>query len=293
MRKKLSVLFLLSMILFLLVLPGCNLPWDEPGTVSNEAIMQTQVAETIAALQLSEEAGMTQEALPSPEENTPIPTPTETMMPSATMTETATATTTMNPTPEKVMVSVSMDTNCRSGPGTIYDYLGALLEGEEAEVLGKSVDGEYWIIKNPDRTGECWLWGYYASVVGQTSDLPSYTPPPTPTPVFNWAGTWALSLGPVTGPPVIGFVLTITVDGKNLDGYADLGGGDSLTISGTISDDYLSVSGNWVGPTNIGTYEFFALGVNQFQGNYTDGINTYAWCGNRGGAAVPSPCYKN
>ena len=41
----------------------------------------------------------------------------------------------------------------------------------------------YWIVNNPDRPGECWLWGQYASVSGDTSSLPVRTPPPTPTPL--------------------------------------------------------------------------------------------------------------
>jgi len=68
---------------------------------------------------------------------------------------------------------------------------------------------------------------------------------------------------------------------------------DSLNLIGALSDDYLSISGTWEGPTNNGTFEIFALGVNQFQGNFTDGIVVAAWCGSRGGAGVPSPCYKD
>ncbi|HSA99482.1 MAG TPA: hypothetical protein VLE49_02450, partial [Anaerolineales bacterium] len=42
----------------------------------------------------------------------------------------------------------------------------------------------YWYIKNPDQSnGYCWLWGQYATVAGNVSVLPVYTPPPTPTPM--------------------------------------------------------------------------------------------------------------
>ena len=289
MRKNSQTKKYLLILTLIIFLSGCNLPWDQQGGLSNEEQLQTQVAGTISAIQPDDDPQITQEEPPSPEENTPIPTQTETITPTITMT----ATMTMTATPETPMVGVSVDTNCRSGPGTIYDYIGALLVGEQAEVVGRSDDGEYWIIKNPDREGECWLWAQYAEVMGQTAELPLYTQPPTPTPTFDWAGTWTLSVSSTTGPPIISYTLTIDVDGKNLDGYADLGGGASLTISGTISDDYLTVSGNWIGPTNNGTFEFFALGVNQFQGNYADDVDIYAWCGGRGGAGVPSPCYKN
>jgi len=289
MRKNLHVPILLLIIALIFTLSGCDLLLDQQNSLSQEEELQTQVAGTIAAMQPSEEQGITQEVPPSQEENTLIPTQTETITPTITMT----ATNTTTPTREKAMVRVSVDTNCRSGPGTIYDYIGALFVGEQAEVVGRSADGQYWIINNPDRDGECWLWGQYAEVVGQTAELTVYTPPPTPTPVFDWVGEWMLAIGPPAGPPTGSFFLTITVDGNVFNGYFDLGGGVGVNINGTIGNDYLTVSGNWVGPTNEGTFEFFALGVNQFQGNYTDGIVEAAWCGYRSGAGEPSPCYKN
>lgn len=87
-------------------------------------------------------------------------------------------------TDNKPMVSVSVETNCRRGPGLQHEFIGALMVGEQAEVVGVSENGHYWVIKNPLRAGECWLWGGYASVVGEISDLPRMTPPPrsTPTP---------------------------------------------------------------------------------------------------------------
>ena len=289
MKKRANNPIFLLLVLMIITLSGCDLPWSVQNDLSNEEKLQTQVAGTITAMQGSESPEIPQEDSPAPEEHAPIPTQTETLAPTTTLT----ATITLTPTSEKTMVSVSVDTNCRSGPGTIYDYIGALFVGEQAEVVGQSADGQYWIIKNPDRDGECWLWDQYAEVVGQTAELTVYTPPPTPTPVFDWVGEWMLAIGPTAGPPTGSFFLTITVDDNVLNGYFDLGGGVGVTINGTISNDYLTVSGNWVGPTNEGTFEFFALGVNQFQGNYTDGIVEAAWCGYRSGAGVPSPCYKN
>ena len=83
------------------------------------------------------------------------------------------------------MVSVSVDTNCRTGPGVVYDYLTALLVGEKAEIVGKytSVSPPYWIIKKGNIT--CWLWGQYAIVEGNVADLQEKIPPPSPTPTFT------------------------------------------------------------------------------------------------------------
>ncbi len=89
-------------------------------------------------------------------------------------------------TPEVPMVSVSVDTNCRTGPGTAYDIVGVLHVGETAEVVGQAPYGGSWIIKNPDGPGTCWLWDQYASVIGNTQGLPEYDIPPTPTPAASF-----------------------------------------------------------------------------------------------------------
>ncbi|MFA5873603.1 MAG: SH3 domain-containing protein, partial [Anaerolineales bacterium] len=95
-----------------------------------------------------------------------------------------TPTPTFTLTPEVPMVSVSVQTNCRSGPGTAYDILGILNVGQTAEVVGRSVYNDNWIIKLPSNPAiTCWLWGQYATVVGNTAGLPIVTPPPTPTPM--------------------------------------------------------------------------------------------------------------
>jgi hypothetical protein len=105
---------------------------------------------------------------------TPMFTPTVTLTPSQVFT----------PTPAVPLVSVSVATNCRVGPGKVYDRVGALMVGEVAEVVGRNEAGNYWYIRNPRQSnGLCWLWGEYATVTGNFTSLPVYTPPPTPTPM--------------------------------------------------------------------------------------------------------------
>jgi uncharacterized protein YgiM (DUF1202 family) len=84
--------------------------------------------------------------------------------------------------PSVPVVSVSVDTNCRAGPGIAYDRLAGLFVGEKAEVIGKytSVSPAYWIVRIGSAT--CWLWGQYATVEGNTANLPEMAPPPSPTP---------------------------------------------------------------------------------------------------------------
>jgi len=110
----------------------------------------------------------------------PVPTPTA----SPTISPTATKTS----TPEPVFLSVSAPTNCRIGPGNRYERTGTLLIEATAQVIAKSSTLNFWYIVNPDHPDQyCWLWGKYASVVGNEEVLPVYTPPPSPTPspAFN------------------------------------------------------------------------------------------------------------
>lgn len=161
--KKIKKLF----FLFILVLAAlsCNLP---SGT-STPADDQSE-NETPSTLPQTENPGQ------NPTETQSAATLTETLLPSETPSITPTA------TPSIPMVSVSANTNCRKGPGVVYDLLTALLVGEEAEIVGKYTvtDPDYWIIEKDSVT--CWLWGEYATVEGDISKLPEMIPPPTPTP---------------------------------------------------------------------------------------------------------------
>jgi len=79
----------------------------------------------------------------------------------------------------------------------VYGYEGALLVGETAEILARDPTGNYWYIRNPDSFSNfCWLWGRYATVAGDISFLPIYTPPPTPTPTFTPKPTFTSTPSP-------------------------------------------------------------------------------------------------
>jgi len=103
------------------------------------------------------------------------------------------------PTLSGLLVSVSLATNCRTGPGQAYDMIGALDVGKSAEVVGKDAYNQYWIIENPHNPGTCWLWGQYATVTGDTSQLPVIAAPPTPTPIPT----------PKTEPVVTNLAITV------------------------------------------------------------------------------------
>jgi len=137
------------------------------------AIMQTMVSALTQTAAVVVPVDIVNSAVPT---FTPEPTlsPTVTLSPAALFTV----------TPLVPLISVSVDTNCRTGPGKVYDRVGALMVGEVAEVRGRDPTGGYWYIPNPDRSNAfCWVWGEYATFTGNTGALPLYTPPPTPTPL--------------------------------------------------------------------------------------------------------------
>ena len=161
---------------------GSANPTPDPGALG------TIIAQTVVA-------GLTQNApLPlfTPTlESIPTLTSTFTFEPptsTSTSTETSTPTQTLTPLPiftatsQIPQISVSVATNCRVGPGKVYQMVGALLVGKIAEVYGRDPTNNYWYIRNPDNQANfCWVWGEYATLFGPTSNLPVFTPPPTPT----------------------------------------------------------------------------------------------------------------
>ncbi len=308
MRSNSAIIMLGMIVLLVLFLPACDYLGNQDSDLDVEERAQTIVAKTLVSeqqVQTIVAATVNASGLPVDEDGEPVPAvtdqdpsegslPTETPSPEIVMT----ATITMTPTPETPTISVSMDTNCRKGPGTMYDYIGALLVGETAEVVGASMDGQYWIIKNPDRAGECWLWGRYATVTGPTAALPKYTPPPTPTPTvtatptltptpeYNWSGNWTTSFG-IPSMMHETIVFTLTQTGSSVTGSFTLGT-DIVTLSGSLSADKRTLSGTWTSLPSSGPFAFYLVSPNQFTGNKDSG--TYEWCGFRAGAGLPSPC---
>ncbi len=111
------------------------------------------------------------------------PAETPTVTPSSTPTSTPTITPT--PTP---WVNISGNTNCRFGPGDVYDLIKIYLAGDQALLLGKDAEEHFWYIQDLEQDNlYCWLWGHYATPVGDTASLPVFTPPPSPTPSLNFS----------------------------------------------------------------------------------------------------------
>jgi len=156
-------------------------------TMPSQNVVDTQVAQTInvalTQTALAQVPTMAPISLPSSTPTSPfIPQPLP-PTPSATLP----APILFTSTPAVPQVSVSVDTNCRVGPGKVYDRVGYLLIGQISEIYGRNPNGDYWYIRNLNQnTAYCWLWGEYATVSGNIAALPVFTPPPTPTPMPNF-----------------------------------------------------------------------------------------------------------
>ncbi len=102
------------------------------------------------------------------------------------MTPTATSppTSTFTVTPESSsspMATARQNATCRLGPGRIYEEQDYLLEGQTAQVTGRTQDGTWLQIEGPRWGRLCWIWVDLLEVVGDTDQVPVKKPPPTPT----------------------------------------------------------------------------------------------------------------
>ena len=176
-----SLLAIPVSILFLFA-SGCNLPGGTVTTIATNppvaVPLNTQVAEVVASTQAAQTA--LANGVAASLTAMPTNTPQFTFTPSLTPTQTFTL------TPGVTTVSVSVNTFCRTGPGDPYDILGTLPVGQTAEVVGRSATNDFWIIKLPPQGINCWLWGQYATVTGNSSGLSVINPPPSPTPAGSF-----------------------------------------------------------------------------------------------------------
>lgn len=164
----------------LLVLTVAALACAQPAPASppqDPNAANTSIVQTVAARQ-------TEAALNAPATATFTSAPA---LPTLTLEPTLSATPQFTPTLETPLISVSVDTNCRSGPGALFQKVGILLVGETAEIVGREPKGEYWYIRNPDESDVeyCWVWGEYATVTGNLLPLLYMSPAPPSSISFN------------------------------------------------------------------------------------------------------------
>jgi len=128
----------ISIIVVTLIVTGCNLTVSRPTPTA----VQDDVQEPIPTRVIPTD--------PKPAE-LPAPTvkPVDTKVPTVTPTE----------VPASPAASAhDMDVACRFGPGEEFSIEGAVMVGEQVDVLAKSQSGDWLQIENPRRVGKlCWI----------------------------------------------------------------------------------------------------------------------------------------
>lgn len=186
MRK--TILKLLTSLLWIALIQACA---PTGAATPDINVISTGIARTLTALAPTSQPGIpvTGDESPTPAATVTVTTaptatlvpPTTTLILSSTPLTLSTSTATAIATVGGVQIQVSVATNCRAGPGTAYQRVGALQVGQISEVVGRNAAGTYWIIRNPARPSEtCWLWGQYATLSGDTNLLAVFTPPAPP-----------------------------------------------------------------------------------------------------------------
>jgi len=232
-------LVLVGCTLILLSL-ACNLPITASQSTGDQekpaGFVETSIAETMAVI------GQGQPVDPEDQTVQPDP-PSATFTPESTDTPTLTPTVTETPTPNVPKVYLSENTNCRTGPGTIYDWLVTVQKGDDPEAVAKDPLEEYWYIRRPGQEGSfCWVWGKYATPVGDTASLPVFTPPPTPTPGLDFSVSYHHKEACVQWTLVYKIVNTggFTLESWKTSAVDHTGGSNPLS---TIEDQFQEIVG--------------------------------------------------
>lgn len=166
-----------ALVSLLLLLSACSLPGQ-----SSEPSLEDQAA-TLVAMTLNATAPGEPEVTPQGTRPANTPTQAASTGPTATIT----------PTYSVPMLEVEEPTNCRSGPGQVYEIITVFQPGAKAEIVGRSTENNWWLINNPFGSGTCWISAEFATVSGSESTVNVVTPPPpatanlpSPPSISNW-----------------------------------------------------------------------------------------------------------
>ena len=154
--------------------------------VAGGAVLVTQFPEQAAQWLPDQLAAWLPTEAPAPTESTPEPTTTTTTA------------------PRNVMVVTADSLNVRTGPGTDYDVLGTLSQGEEVVVL--ALEGDWYRIRY--QSSEAYVHADYLMAVGETAatteaTTTTTTAPAIPTPEEGQV-LYAVKIVDAAGNPVEG-----------------------------------------------------------------------------------------
>ena len=131
---------------------------------------------------------------------------------------TLTPTMTATPTLEAASAIANQNSNCRTGPSTVYRNVATLLQGQTTALDGRNAESTWWWIPMPGGAGHCWVWGGSLTITGSAAGLPLIAAPPTDTPIPG-----------DSQPPVASIAVGPTGAGRPTDH-------DKLSLSATAVD---------------------------------------------------------
>lgn len=158
-------IFLITTGLLLVALfASCSLPGAEE---EKPDLVATWVAATLTAIDIS----------------TPIPSSTFSIVTIATSTPFSIATETVQTLSSPQNTLVLQTILCWKGPGAQFEVVSALKKDERVKLIGRTTIAGWWIVDNPIYHDPCWAQAEYLQIDSgfNTSALPVFTPPPTPT----------------------------------------------------------------------------------------------------------------
>jgi uncharacterized protein YraI len=119
------------------------------------------------------------------EQDTLTPTITMTILPTMatfTPTTTITLTPTITITTEstKPEGTAEVNLNCRRGPGTVYETVWYLPQGQTVPLVGRSQDSTWLVVERSDGLGQCWVSAGYLTINVAVGSLTVIAAPPLP-----------------------------------------------------------------------------------------------------------------
>ena len=100
-----------------------------------------------------------------------------------------------------IFVQVIMDSsNLRAGPGTIYDSVGVVNEGDVLEVTGRSTDAEWLVVQTADNQ-QAWIGASLVEEIVAIEEIAIVSAPATPTAVPTTVAIAQPTSPPPAAPP--------------------------------------------------------------------------------------------
>jgi hypothetical protein len=96
------------------------------------------------------------------------------------------------PTSAPPMATFLTNANCRRGPGTVYDVVTSLQQGQSVPIDGRNTQATWWRALPQGLLTGCWVSASTVEVMGDVSAVPLIAAGPTPTPE---QGCWVQACG--------------------------------------------------------------------------------------------------